>query len=609
MNMRIIIVGNYHSPRYGGVEIFTTNLARELAKLGHKVTLICSGGYIHRELNENGVQIKLLRSHDLLGMPITPSLLKEIGKDFDALHATMPSPLNSLLALVWCRLLRKKLVLSVLSFPTRRSVLSFIYNRLMLPLILRGAQQIVVPTRHFALRSTIKAFFTRYARKVRVAPVGIDCSVFYPNPKLGEQTRRAYGLNDHTILFVGVLDRAHWYKGLEYLLTAVKTLKDKGVNVQLAVIGDGDRKQHYAELARSMGLADRVKFLGSMPDPELAKFYNACKCLVLPSVSHTESFGIVLAEAMACGRPVVSSDVGGLTGVVKGFGILVPPRDVNILSNAIYRLLHDEVHFKSVAERCYERARDELSWGKVALKYEELYRDVVECHDYNTGNEMRDNSLNVKGISVITTTWNERDDVRRLIPLIREALRNTPHEVIVVDDDSPDGTFEVAKGLADVAVRKRREGQTKGLTYGMRLAKHPHIVTIDADLENDPKLIPELIKKLSEYDVVVASRESLPRISEKIASLTLGKLLNVRDVFSNFRAYKNEVVRNMELKVGETYGAEFLIEAKRAGYKIGEITCKPLPRRKHPRIGGKVTANLKIMLALIKSLLCYIRFH
>ena len=211
-----------------------------------------------------------------------------------------------------------------------------------------------------------------------------------------------------------------------------------------------------------------------------------------------------------------------------------------------------------------------------------------------------------KGVSVVTTTWNERENIRRLVPIIREVLRGVRHEIIVIDDGSPDGTLEVAKRLADIAVGKRREGQTKGLAHGMRMAKYPYLVTIDADLENDPRLIPTLLRALSEYDVVVASRERLPRISERLASATLGRMLGVRDVFSNFRAYKKEAVSDIEPRLGETYGAEFLVRAKRLGFRIGKIECALLPRRKDPRIGGSITANLKIMLALVRSLSCFL---
>src|SRR4030042_4083935 len=135
------------------------------------------------------------------------------------------------------------------------------------------------------------------------------------------------------------------------------------------------------------------------------------------------------------------------------------------------------------------------------------------------------------GVSVVTTTWNERENLTKLIPEIRNVLKEIPHEIIIVDDDSPDGTFQVARLLADIAVSKKREGQSKGLLYGMKLARYPVIVTIDADLENSPTEIPKLIQQIREFDVVVASRLRLPRISEQIASKLLGSVLGVADIF------------------------------------------------------------------------------
>lgn len=214
--------------------------------------------------------------------------------------------------------------------------------------------------------------------------------------------------------------------------------------------------------------------------------------------------------------------------------------------------------------------------------------------------------MKLRGVSIVTTTWNERENIKKLIPNIKDALRYVEHEIIVVDDDSPDETFQVAKKLADLAVRKSREGQSKGLLHGMRLARYPIIVTIDADLENDPRHIPQLIKKINAFDIVVASRTRLPRISEKIAQKTLGKMMGVKDAFSNFRAYKKETISSFRLKGGETFGAEFSVLAKKKGFKIGEIVYEPPARRKDPRIGGKVGADLRIMWALIKSLMIYL---
>lgn len=211
----------------------------------------------------------------------------------------------------------------------------------------------------------------------------------------------------------------------------------------------------------------------------------------------------------------------------------------------------------------------------------------------------------VDGVSVVTTAWNERENIEKLIPLIRNALEGIKHEIIVVDDDSPDGTIEVAEKLADKAFKKNREGQSKGLLYGMKLAIYPTIVTIDADLENDPKYIPELIDKIEDFDIVVASRTRLPRISEKIASKTLGKIIGIEDVFSNFRAYKKTVISSFQLKGAETFGGEFLAIAKKKGFKIGETNYESV-RRKDPRIGGKTKANFRIIWALIKSLTIYL---
>lgn len=84
--------------------------------------------------------------------------------------------------------------------------------------------------------------------------------------------------------------------------------------------------------------------------------------------------------------------------------------------------------------------------------------------------EASSETMVLNGVSIVTTTWNERENIEKLIPAIRKVLHEIPHEIIVVDDNSQDGTINVAKRLAEVAVTKRREGQTKGLLHGMQLA-------------------------------------------------------------------------------------------------------------------------------------------
>jgi dolichol-phosphate mannosyltransferase len=211
----------------------------------------------------------------------------------------------------------------------------------------------------------------------------------------------------------------------------------------------------------------------------------------------------------------------------------------------------------------------------------------------------------INGISVVTTTWNEKENIEELIHRINQTLQGIPHEVIVVDDNSKDGTLEVAKRFAHIAISKVREGQTKGLLFGAKLAKFPIIVTIDSDLENNPENIPAIVKKLDRYDVVVASRTFIPRFSERIASKTLGKKVGVSDFYSNFRAYKRETIPE-KMVGGETFGGEILVVAKKRGFKISEIKYVAPARRIKPRIGGSVRANLRIIIATWKCWIIYL---
>ncbi len=209
-----------------------------------------------------------------------------------------------------------------------------------------------------------------------------------------------------------------------------------------------------------------------------------------------------------------------------------------------------------------------------------------------------------QGVSVVTTTWNERENIEELIRRIRTTLQTIPNEIIVVDDSSSDGTLEVSRNVADVAIGKIREGQTKGLLFGTKHAKFPVIVTIDSDLENSPELILSLVDKLSVYDLVVASRKVVPRFSERVASKTLGKLCGVSDFYSNFRVYKKETLAS-NLRGGETFGGELWVVAKKRGFKIGEIKYDAPARRSKPRIGGTLRANLRITGATWKCLFIY----
>ncbi len=154
------------------------------------------------------------------------------------------------------------------------------------------------------------------------------------------------------VLFVGRLVR---YKGVDVLLEAMR-----GVSATAILVGNGPEQVSLQRAAERLGVADRVKFLGEVSPDELAALYRACDLFVLPSITRQEAFGVVQIEAMACGKPVISTDLGTGSGWVNQngeTGFVVPPRDAVALHDAIARLLADGALQATMGAAGYLRAR------------------------------------------------------------------------------------------------------------------------------------------------------------------------------------------------------------------------------------------------------------
>jgi glycosyltransferase involved in cell wall biosynthesis len=149
---------------------------------------------------------------------------------------------------------------------------------------------------------------------------------------------------DGDIFFLGVLDPYHRYKGLEILFAAVFAVKMEIPGIKLIIGGSGPMKEYYTRLSRSMGITENVEFAGYIPDDKLPDYYNSCRMAVLPSTDSTrEGFGIVLLEAMACERPVISTDITGVAEDIRirGAGLVVEPGNADVLAEAIKTILND----------------------------------------------------------------------------------------------------------------------------------------------------------------------------------------------------------------------------------------------------------------------------
>ncbi len=251
--------------------------------------------------------------------------------------------------------------------------------------VLRSVDAIIAAT--LAEQAQLQFLYGAATRKMVVIPPGVDTSRFYPIPR--DEARAVIGIppDDEMILFVG---RIEPLKGVDTLIRAVAQMHDTGVLERyphyLSIIG-GDpyaspeqmnqEMVRLQRMCRETGVGDMVVFLGKRSQDMLPYYYSAASMLVVPS--HYESFGMVALEAMACGTPVVASQVGGLAFLVQDgvTGFVVPDDDPEILGARLTRLISDPALRQRMGEQAAETAR-EYAWEKIAAQVMQVYQKVLE---------------------------------------------------------------------------------------------------------------------------------------------------------------------------------------------------------------------------------------
>ncbi len=225
---------------------------------------------------------------------------------------------------------------------------------------LHEADAVAVVSEHLA-----RVVAQRYGvdpRRVHTIINGYNTTVFRPQPQTA--CRAALGLRDEArlIVFVGRLIEA---KGLRELLGAFEALAARDPRIELALIGDGVMRAELAALAQASPAAARIHMPGALAPAQVAMWLGAGDLATLPSWS--EGYPNVVVEALACGRPVVASDVGGLPEIVtQANGILVPARDADALAGALRQALDREWDHGSIAA-AMRRSWDDVARETLAL--------------------------------------------------------------------------------------------------------------------------------------------------------------------------------------------------------------------------------------------------
>jgi glycosyltransferase involved in cell wall biosynthesis len=234
---------------------------------------------------------------------------------------------------------------------------------------------------------------------IEVIPCGTDVENFYAMPQAEARAALGFAPDEAIVLYVGRFDPR---KGIETLVRACAQLKSgiehQAVNIdgtpatynlnpaklRLVIVGgsdpghaDGAERDRIETMVAELGLAQHTRFVGRVGHNLLPLYYTAADVCVIPS--HYEPFGLVALESMACGTPVVASDVGGLkfTVVPEETGLLVPPQNVDGFAVAIDRILSDELWARKLRRQAPIRVQQNFSWTSVAAQLSDLYRRLL----------------------------------------------------------------------------------------------------------------------------------------------------------------------------------------------------------------------------------------
>jgi rhamnosyl/mannosyltransferase len=314
----------------------------------------------------DGIPItRVLSLGQLFSVPVCPTFpfwLKSIQADL--IHFQMPFPLAE-----FSEILSKKRAKIVVSWHSD-IVSQVVQRKLFEPFLYRfldRVDKILVATPNHI---TSSLYLPTYKSKCEIVPFGIDFQRFSSLSSTNEIDRIRKGA-EILILFVG---RLVTYKGVEYLIRAMVNVKGR-----LLIVGDGPLKQPIIKLAESLGLQDRITIISNVSNKELPYYYKACDIFVLPSIANSEAFGIVQLEAMACAKPVITTNLTtGVTYVNQNevTGLHVAVKDSHSLARAINELaLHPEkreLYGKNGQQQVYRLYNNDTIWQKVFNVYKSV---------------------------------------------------------------------------------------------------------------------------------------------------------------------------------------------------------------------------------------------
>jgi glycosyltransferase involved in cell wall biosynthesis len=352
--MHVVHIGKYFPPVAGGIENFTYDLLQALEGKGVKTTTVVhddTSSTTQPLFSEKAGKVIRVRSYgQLLYAPVSPgfplALKKVIDEEKpDILHFHMPNT-SALWALLFPSVKKIPWVIHwhsdvVPSAIDSRLSLAYRFYRPFEQKMLANANRIICTSQSYS-KSSLP--LRKWQDKCQIIPLGLNSDRL----QCRQEAKKNSG-DDHDFLIVAI-GRLTYYKGFDILIQAAAQLK----KVRILIVGNGEQQSFLEKKICELGVEDKVTLCGYLPDEELYQLFNSADCLCLPSLERTEAFGLVLLEAMACGVPVVVSDVpgSGMSWVVTTAenGLLFPPGDSQKLIDAITYLMENNKKSRNMAK-------------------------------------------------------------------------------------------------------------------------------------------------------------------------------------------------------------------------------------------------------------------
>jgi len=389
--LKIALVSPYDYPYPGGVTEHIGALDEHLRALGHDTRIIAASSAEKDELNDHVIQVSRAIAPVAMGgatarvtyAPQVYQRVKKILRDekFDIVHVHEPTvPMLSV------AVLRHSHAINVGTFHAYRESISA-YD-LMQPLLMRVFNRL---DGRIFVSTAARDFATRYfPGESVIIPNGIDTERFsarslQPLPQFDDGRAN--------ILFVGRLDER---KGFRHLLRAFPHIQKEFPSARLIVVGafDANDKAPFVRYARTHNLKD-IHFVGRVSPEELPRYYRAATLFCAPSTG-SESFGIVLLEAMAAGVPIIASDIPGYRGVLadERVGLLIPPNDEQAIARAALALLRNPERRAQLSARG-KRVATQYDWDLIARRVVDYYQQLVSLHRAERAQKSRSDSARI----------------------------------------------------------------------------------------------------------------------------------------------------------------------------------------------------------------------